>query len=189
MDWGVGEEDDDVYQVPVAPQPGGMKRSGTDGAIVGEQGVFNGTDGAIVGEQGVFSGTDGAIVGEQGGLSQLLLPTQTYSIASTPLSTDTAAQAQAQAQPLNKLQNPSLATRSTSGPQLPDMVRKRPVSQFIDTRKAQPLSDALKPRPPAPPPYIINSQAATTTDPAPPPPPRTVSKTVEALPGCVMSHQ
>ena len=34
MDWGVEDDDNDLYQVPVVP--GGMKRSGTDGALVGE---------------------------------------------------------------------------------------------------------------------------------------------------------
>ena len=49
--------------------------------------------------------------------------------------------------------------------------------------------DAIKFRPPPPPPYITGPQSTTTpsTDPAPPPPPRTVSKTVDALPGSVLT--
>ena len=79
--------------------------------------------------------------------------------------------------------------RNNSGSQL-DTPRKRPMSQFVD-KKAQPLGDALKFRPPPPPPYNITgvqpNPCASSTDPAPPPPPRTVSKTVDALPGYVSS--
>ena len=128
VDWGVEDDDNDLYQVPVVP--GGMKRSGTDGALV-----------------------------------------------------ETAAQAQTQ----NKASVPPPALRNNnSGPQL-DMPRKRPMSQFVEVKKAQPLGDALKFRPPPPPPYTItgphSNPSTSSTDPAPPPPPRTVSKSVDAHPG------
>lgn len=128
VDWGVEDDNSDVYQVPVVtpPHPGGMKRSGTDGALV-----------------------------------------------------ETAAQAQTQ----NKITIPPSMRTASSGPQLQDTPRKRPMSQFVDLKKVQPF----RPPPPAPAPYTSSVTQPTSTTPssdsAPPPPPRTVSKTVEALPG------